>query len=75
MANPNKLENRPPKMLLYKLNTCGAGKKFLFNKIEIMGKYSLGIDTAFATMSDTSTHNLGVLVPANTYIYTYICTI
>ena len=26
-----------------------------------MGNYSLGIDTAFATMSDQSTHNLAIL--------------
>ena len=26
-----------------------------------MGNHSLGIDTAFATMSDQPTHNLGIL--------------
>ena len=30
-----------------------------------MGQHSVGIDTAFATKSDTPTHNLGVLVQAN----------
>ena len=29
-----------------------------------MGQHSVGIDTAFATKSDTPTHNLGVLVQA-----------
>ena len=30
-----------------------------------MGQHSVGIDTAFATKSDTPTNNLGVLVQAN----------
>ena len=47
---------------LYKLNTPG---QFLFIKFDILGQHSVGIDTAFATKSDTPTHNLGVLVQAN----------
>ena len=31
---------------------------------EILGEHSVGIDTAFATMSETPTQNLGVLVQA-----------
>ena len=30
-----------------------------------MGQHSVGIDTAFATKSDTPTHNFGVLVQAS----------
>ena len=43
---------------LYKLNT----RQFLFINSDIFGQHSDGIETAFATKSDTLTHNLGVLV-------------
>ena len=32
--------------------------------LRCLGQHSVGIDTAFATISDTPTHNLGVLVQA-----------
>ena len=51
---------------LNKLNTHGAGQ-FLFINSEILGQHSAGIDTSFATKSDTPTHNLGVLVQASAY--------
>ena len=38
-----------------------APGQFLFKNSEILGKHSQGIDTAFATTSDTPTHNLGGL--------------
>ena len=41
-----------------------APSQFLFINSEIFGQHSVGIDTAFATMSDTETPNFGVLVQA-----------
>ena len=49
---------------LYKLNMRGL---FLFINSEIFGQHSVGIETVFATNSDTPTHNLEVLVQANIY--------
>ena len=42
----------------------GAGPIFYLKNSEISGKYSLGINTSFATMSDPPTPNLGFLVHA-----------
>ena len=41
-----------------------APGQFLFINSETLGQYSVGIDTAFSTKSDTPSHNLGVLVQA-----------
>ena len=40
--------------------------RFLFIDSEMFGHHSFDIDTAFATLSDTPTQNLGVLVQATT---------
>ena len=47
-----------------------APSQFIFKNSEILGKHSLGIDSAFATMGYPPTHNLGVLVQASYFHYT-----
>ena len=54
-------------IFLYKLNTRSA-RKFSFQKVKFLGKHSLRIDTAFATLYYPPTHNLGVLVQANPHL-------
>ena len=42
-----------------------APGQFLLINSEMLGNHSLGIDTAFATMSDQPTHNLAILGQPN----------
>ena len=46
---------------LYKINMAAPGQ-FNFINSETFRQYSVGIETVFATISDTPTKNLGVLV-------------
>ena len=46
--------------------------QFLFINSEIFGQHCVGIETGFATKSDTPTHNFGVLVQATVQSYTQL---
>ena len=57
-------------IFLFTLNTRGAGT-ISYQKLEILGKHSLGIDTALAILYYPTADDLGVLVQANVQVCSY----